>query len=197
MLNEKERFLAGSGDPRSARLLELADERGRLDGELREIAEAARAADAVADDLAALRERLRSAATWSDYDVSLGGALGGSAVMHSRLDETAALAARADRNLAVLRTALADVPGRPVIASQLSFDCLTRLAGVWLESVLADVAVRGQIRHAAAHAARCVTLVDDVRRRLNQRAASARERLATTATERRDLLTTPPTAQQS
>ncbi|SCL31221.1 hypothetical protein GA0070624_4228 [Micromonospora rhizosphaerae] len=49
LLNERERELAGTDDPRRTRLLELADERGRLAGEQREVTEALRAADPAAD----------------------------------------------------------------------------------------------------------------------------------------------------
>lgn len=194
LLDEKERFLSGSGDPRRARLLALADERGRLAGELHEIAEAGQAAQVAADDLAQVREKLRSAAGWSTYDTFFGGGVVGSAIKHSRLDETAALAARADRSLAVLRTELADVRGVPLAAPHLAIDGMTRFVDVWFDNIFTDLAVRDRIRQAEENVAGCVALVDEVRARLQRRAGEARARLTAIATERDDLLTRRPTA---
>lgn len=70
VLDEKERYLTGSGDRRGAALLALADEQGRLMAELKETVEAVRAADAataamsdVADMLSdlAVADRIRQA----------------------------------------------------------------------------------------------------------------------------------------
>ncbi|MDG4825607.1 hypothetical protein O7635_27485 [Asanoa sp. WMMD1127] len=187
-LDEKERHLAASGDPRRSRLLALADERGRLGGELREIAEAIQAARTAAADLARVQERLRSASGWSTYDTFFGGGVIGSAIKHSRLDETAEAAARADRSLAVLRTELADVDGAAVAAPQLAIDGLTRFVDVWFDNIFTDLAVRDRIRQAEANVERCQQLVHEVHARLEHRTAAARARLTAIETERRDLL---------
>ena len=94
-------------------MLALAGERGRLHGELTEIAEAQQAAAEATDALKQVRSRLGSASAWSAYDTFFGGGAIASAVKHSRLDDAADAAARADQCLAVLRTELADVGEAP------------------------------------------------------------------------------------
>ncbi|SNT63274.1 hypothetical protein SAMN05421812_11541 [Asanoa hainanensis] len=188
VLDEKERLLAASADPRRTRLLELADERGRLQGELHEIAEAVAAAQVAADDLALVQDGLRGASGWSTYDTFFGGGPLASAMKHSRLDATAAAAARADRSLAVLRTELADVPSAEATAPHLAVDGLTRFVDVWFDNIFTDLAVRGRIQRAQENVARCAAMVDDVRGRLQRRTAAAHERLEAIAAERHDLL---------
>jgi hypothetical protein len=189
VLDEKERVLAASADPRRERLLALADERGRLTGELHEIAEAVQAARVAADDLALVRDGLRNASGWSTYDTFFGGGVLSSAMKHSRLDATAFAAARADRSLAVLRTELADLPNVAPTAPQLSVGNLTRFVDVWFDNIFTDLAVRGRIKQAEQNVARCLALVDDVRTRLERRTAATHDRLGAIATERADLLT--------
>ncbi|MEV6812047.1 hypothetical protein [Micromonospora sp. NPDC051296] len=188
MLDEKERHLAGSGDPRGARLLALADERGRLSGELREVGEALHAARAAHDALAQVRRKLDSASGWSTYDTFFGGGMVSSALKHSRLDEAAQAAARADRCLAVLRTELADVEGMNLIAPRLAVGSLTRFVDVFLDNIFTDLAVRGRIKQAVHNVDQSVQLVREVQGRLEQRAAQARAGLANVQTERDRLL---------
>lgn len=189
VLQDKERHLAESGDPRRVRLLALADERGRLSGQLRELAEATAAARTAAQALSQVREKLHSADGWSTYDTFFGGGLIGSAIKHSRLDEAAQAAARADRCLAVLRTELADVGGMDLTAPDLMVDGLTRFVDVWFDNIFTDLAVRDRIKQAEHNVARSMRLVHEVHGRLDQRAAQIRARLAAIETERHDLLT--------
>jgi hypothetical protein len=189
VLDDKERHLAQSGDPRRVRLLELADERGRLTGQMHELTEAMRAARTAEQALSQVREKLGSASGWSTYDTFFGGGLISSAIKHSRLDEAAQAAARADRCLAVLRTELADVGDMDLTVSNLAVDGLTRFVDVWLDNIFTDLAVREQIKQAEQNVARAMRLVHEVQRRLDQRAAQAHARLATIETERHDLLT--------
>lgn len=188
-LDAKERQLGSSGDQRGRRLLELADERGRLTSELREIDEANRAAAAASAALAELEGKLDSASGWSTYDTFFGGGVIGSAIKHSRLDEAAAAAGHADRCLAMLRTELADVGGVTLTAPQLAVDGTTRFVDVWFDNFFTDLTVRDRINRARQNVDRSVSLVDGVRARLRERAAQARDRLARIARERQDLLT--------
>lgn len=189
VLDERERYLGESGDPRGARLLDLADERGRLAGEAREISEAQRAAGAAAEALAWVEDRLRSASDWSTYDTFFGGGVIASAIKHSRLDEVARAASSADRCLAVLRTELSDVPGMASIVPLVAVGGFTRFADVWFDNIFTDLSVRDQIKLAQRNVTRSVQLVDEVRGRLRQRAAQAQDRLAAIEAERHDLLT--------
>jgi hypothetical protein len=189
VLDEKERHLRGSADPRGARLLELADERGRRTGELREVAEALHAARTAHDALAQVQRKLGSASGWSTYDTFFGGGALSSAVKHSRLDEAAQAAAHADRCLAVLRTELADVEGPALTAPRLVVDGLTKFVDVWFDNIFTDLAVRDRIKQAEQNVNRSMRLVREVHGRLGQRATQTRADLATIETERSNLLT--------
>lgn len=187
-LDAKEHHLRQSGDQRRSRLLALAEERGRLTGEIHEATEALRAAHAATEALSRVRETLGSADGWSTFDTFVGGGLLTSAIKHSRLDEAAQEAARADRSLAVLRTELADVPGAALTAPQLAIGALTRFVDVWLDNIFTDLAVRDRIEQAQENVGRSTQLVHDVRSRLERRTAQARARLAAIESERHALL---------
>jgi hypothetical protein len=188
-LTAKERYLTEGGDPRGLRLLALAEERGRLSAELRELREAQVAADTAAEALATVQDMLDSAGRWSTYDTFFGGGMISSSIKHHRLDEAAAAAGYADQCLAVLRTELADVPDI-ALGPQLEVSRLTRFADVWFDNVFTDLAVRGRIRKAQDNLFRCLQLVTHVRRQLQRRDTRTRARLAAIRTERHDILTT-------
>ena len=188
-LKLKEQQLSQSGDSRGRQLLALADERGRLQAELAEVTEAQQAAGAAGQALSAVRERLDSASAWSTYDTFFGGGAIASAVKHSRLDEAAEAAARADQCLAVLRTELADVGGLGLTAPQLAVGAGTRFVDVWLDNIFSDLAMAGRISQARQNVDRSLEVVGEVGSRLTQRAGQARGRLAAIGAERRDLLT--------
>jgi hypothetical protein len=189
VLDEKERWLAGSGDPRGARLLALADERGRLAGELREIREALGAARLAREACAQVQERLGSASNWSTYDTFFGGGAISSAVKHTRLDDAAEAAAYADRCLAVLRTELADIGDAGPINPQLATDRTTRFLDVWFDNIFTDLTVRDQIKQAQENVARSIQLVTNVYGRLERRAAETRARLDGIDQQRHSFLT--------
>ncbi|HEV2088864.1 MAG TPA: hypothetical protein VGR21_11180 [Cryptosporangiaceae bacterium] len=189
VLAEKERHLSASADPRGRRLLELAEERGRIHGELHEVAEALQAAEAARHALTVVQDELGSASGWSTYDTFLGGGMISSSIKHSRLDKAANAAAYADQRLGVLRTELADVGGVGLTVPQLMVDGLTRFADIWLDNIFTDLAVRDQIKQAQQHVAHSLQLVGEVQRRLRQREAQAGARLAAIDTERHEILT--------
>ena len=188
LLDEKERQLRASRDPRRSRLMELADERGRLGAEGREVEEALRAAATARRALVEVRDHLNSAGNWSTFDTFLGGGLVSSAVKHQRIDDAAQAARRADHQLAVLRTELADVPGLSLDA-ELKLGAMTRFVDVWFDNIFTDLAVDNRIARARGNVERCGRLVRQVRERLTHRAEQVRVRLAEVEAERRDLLT--------
>jgi uncharacterized coiled-coil protein SlyX len=189
VLKEKEAHLRSSGDPRGAQLLTLAEERGRLTAERREISEALNAADAALRALSAVREKLGSASSWSTYDTFFGGGMLSSTIKHHRMDEAAQAAAYADRCIAVLRTELADVGGLGVTAPQLAMDGMVRFVDIWFDNIFTDLAVRNRIEEAKENVARAGRLATDVRERLRQRDEQSRARLGAIDTERAALLT--------
>ncbi len=184
VLNEKEHHLRDSGDDRAGRLWQLADERGRLTAELREIDEALLASSAAVEALKVTLKVLGDAANWSTYDVFLGGGAVSGAVKHSRLDEAAQAAARADRALVSLRTELTDIDGVILIAPQLAIDGFTRFADIWFDDLYSDLAVRNRIRQARHNVSKSVDIVHNIERRLRQRAADVHTRLAVIEAER-------------
>jgi hypothetical protein len=189
VLELKEQQLGRSGDPRGRQLLALADERGRLQAELAEITEAQQAAAAAGQALSRVQERLGSASAWSTYDTFFGGGAIASTVKHSRLDDAAEAAARADQCLAVLRTELADVGAPGLTAPQLAVGAGTRFVDVWFDDIFSDLAMEGKISQARRNVAGSLEIVGAVRSRLRDRAGQARGRLAAIDAERRDLLT--------
>ena len=190
VLDEKERYLTGSGDRRGAALLALADERGRLMAELKETVEAVRAADAATAALSDVEDMLRSASGWSTYDTWFGGGMISSSVKHDRMDEAAQAAAIADQRLAVLRFELADVTGPALgTAPQLALSGGTKFVDVWFDNFFTDLAVADRIRQAQQQVTDSAEIVERLRGRLTARARAAQGRLAAIEAERERLLT--------
>ncbi|GHJ53789.1 hypothetical protein Nm8I071_30960 [Nonomuraea sp. TT08I-71] len=187
VLDERERLLTASDDPRRPRLLDLAEQRGRLTAEHREVTEAVRAARNAEGALHHLRELLCRAEDWSTYDV-MGGGLVTSMVKHEILDEAAQTAARADRTLAALRTELADLPGPALDPTMRGSGELTRFTDIWLDNVLTDVVVLRRVERSLDETTRSQGEVAALRRVLELRAAELNARLAAVEAERGELL---------
>jgi hypothetical protein len=181
----KEQYLTQSADPRAHELLSLADERGRLTGELNEITEAAQTAASAQHALAAVQNKLGSAQSWSTYDTYFRGGIVASAIKHSRLDDAAALAAEADRRLATLRTELT-VAGQ--LAPQLAVGGGTRFVDIWFNNIFSDFAFQDHLRDARQNTSAAIQTVGGVQRQLNARREQVTSRLSVIATHREELL---------
>jgi DNA repair exonuclease SbcCD ATPase subunit len=189
LLAEKERRLRATGAGPGGRLTELAEERGRLTAELKELTEAEAAARAAARALADANALLESADNWSGFDTFLGGGGISSMIKHNRLDEAAALAAEADRRLAVLQAELRDVdPAAPSLAAPLRLGGFTRFADVWLDNIFTDLSVRSQIKDGLGQLGTAARQVGRIRAALAARIAGNRRELARLDQERTDLL---------
>ncbi len=189
VLDEKERALAETGDPRARRLLEIAEARGVAEAETKEIREAQRAAEAASAALLQLKRLLDSAAGWSTYDTFFGGGVISSAIKHDRLDEAATAAALADQRIAALNAELADVAGGGTAAT-LAIDGMTRFLDVWFDNIFTDLAVRDRIKQAQARVEHCDQQVAQIGQQLNGRLAQTQARLGQLAAEREQALTT-------
>jgi hypothetical protein len=189
VLEDKEQFLADSPGPQGARLVALAEERGRVTGERHELTEAMDAAHDARGALQLLAQTLGSAAGWSTYDTFFGGGMVGSMVKHSKLDKAAKEAALANQMLAVLRTELADVAGAGSRDLSLRVDGLTQFVDIFLDNIFTDLMVGSRIERARAAVGNCQRDVDAVGRSLHQRIETADRRLADIESERRRLLT--------
>jgi hypothetical protein len=188
-LAAREQQLTHSADPRGAELLQLADERGRLAAELRELQDAELNAQAADESLAQVQDRLGSASSWSTYDMMFGGGMIGNAMKHDRMDQAAATAAEADRRLATLRTELTDLARAEPTAPQLQLSGGLRFADLFLNNIFTDLAVQRQISQGQQNVAMTRQLVSDVRQRLASQAGGVQARLAETDGRRTQLLT--------
>lgn len=188
-LTAKERHLTAANDPRSATLLQLADERGRLTAEISAMHDAQQLAAEADAALAQARDRLGSASSWSTYDTYFGGGMVASVVKHQRMDEAAQAAAEADRRLAALRTELVDVARLEPTAQQLVISAGLKVTDILFNNIFTDLAVGHQIRQAQDTVDNSVQLVGDIRTQLTRRVAAAEERLAAIEAQRQDLIT--------
>ena len=184
-LAAKEQYLTRSGDPRAHELLSLADERGRLTGQLNEITEADRTARSAQGALAAVLDKLGSAGGWSTYDTYFGGGMIASAMKHSRLDDAAGLAAEADRQLALLRTELTLV-GQ--LAPQLRIGGGTKFVDIWFNNIFTDLAFRDHLREAQQNTDQAIQTVSNVQRQLAGQQEQVTGRLAAIRARREELV---------
>ena len=168
----KETFLQESGDPKAAELLVMAEQRGRLVAETREIDEAIRAAHDAVQALWVATERLGSAGSWSTYDTWLGGGMIGSLVKHDRLDQAQRAASYAESRLAVLRSELADVGVDEEVAPALTLDRTTRFVDIWFDNIVTDLAVGQRISRAKQTVTSAGVAVNLVAQRLHDRRAT-------------------------
>jgi len=188
LLAEKERHLTESADPRRAALLSLADERGRLNAELGEMAKAAQAADSARQALLQTEDKLGSASGWNTYDTFFGGGMLATVMEHSRLDEAAAAAAEADRRMAVLRTDLTELDQAEQTSPLITLSSATRFVDMWFDNIFTDLAVRDRIKQAQQNVAQSLQLVSAVKERLKAQSADVQYRLSEIEAQRRDLL---------
>ena len=179
--------LRRAGGPKLARLLTLAEQRGRVEAELRELAEAGAAAEAASQALGEVRRQLDLAADRKSADYWLGGAL--LAGKPNWLDGVAWAAAHADRCVAVLHTELGDVGlARPLGNMPVRPPAAVRPTG-FLEAVFADVFVKDELNRARNNVDRSAHLVAGVCQDVAQRTNAARAYRDAVLRERRDLLT--------
>jgi hypothetical protein len=184
----KERYLTRSADPRGTRLLALAEERGRLAAELRELRRAAHHADAAADALDEVRDRLGTAADWSTFGTYFNHGMIASAAKHDRIDRAAQAAREADRRLAALRSDLAELGGLEPTAPALKIGAGFRFADIFFNNVFTDLAVGRQIRDAQDTVDRSAQQVGALQDRLDDQIGSVTRQLAAMNAERRRLL---------
>jgi hypothetical protein len=188
-LAAKEQYLTHSADPRGARLLALADERGRLVAELNELHRAGDDADAAARALADVQDRLGTAANWSTFDTYFDHGMIANAVKHDRIDQAAQAADVADKRLAALRTDLAELGGYEPTAPRLEISGGFKFADIFFNNFFTDLAVGRQIRDAQDNADRSMQQVQALQDRLKDQIGTVTGRLSAMDVERQQLLT--------
>ena len=188
-LAAKEQHLTHSADPRGARLLALADERGRLTAELNELCRARDDAGAAVQALADVQERLGTAANWSTFDTYFDHGMIANAIKHDRIDQAAQAASAADQRLAALRTDLAELGGYEPTAPRLEISGGFKFADIFFNNIFTDLAVGRQIRDAQDNVDRSVEQVQALQDQLKDQIGTVTERLGAMDTELRQLLT--------
>jgi len=188
-LAAKEQYLTHSADPRGARLLALAEQRGRLTAELDELHHASYDAGEAVQALTEVQDRLGTAANWSTFDTYLDHGMIANAVKHDRIDQAAQAARMADERLAGLRTDLAGLGGSEPTAPRLEISAGFRFADIFFNNIFTDLAVGQQIRDAQDNVDQSVQQVNALQDRLKDQLDAVTKRLAAMDAERQQLLT--------
>jgi hypothetical protein len=187
-LAAREQYLTHTADPRGARLLALAEERGTLTAELSELNRARDDAAAAGQALAEVRDRLGTAASWSTFDTYFDHGMIANAIKHDRIDQAARAAQAADERLAALRAHLAELGGHDPAAPRLEISSGFRFADIFFNNIFTDLAVGRQIRDAQDTVARSAQQVGELQGRLGNQLAELGGRLAAMDGERVQLL---------
>jgi chromosome segregation ATPase len=184
----KEQRVEHSADPRGARLLALADERGKLIAELSELHRASDDASAAAQALADVQHRLGTAANWSNFDTYFDHGMVANAIKHDRIDQAAQAAGEADRRLAALRSDLADLGGTEPTAPRLEISSGFRFADIFFNNIFTDLAVGQHIRDAQANVDNSLQQVRALQDRLQGQISTVSAQLDSMSAEREQLL---------
>jgi hypothetical protein len=188
-LAAKEQYLTQSADPRGARLLALAEQRGRLTAELNELQRASHDADAAVQALTDVQDRLGTAANWSTFDTYLDHGMVANAIKHDRIDQAAQAARAADERLAGLRSDLADLSTSEPTAPKLEISSGFKFADIFFNNIFTDLAVGQQIRNAQDSADQSLQQVSALQGRLKDQIGAVTKQLDAIDAERQQLLT--------
>jgi chromosome segregation ATPase len=188
-LAAKEQYLTHSADPRGARLLALAQQRGRLTAELNELQHASHDADAAVQALTDVRDRLGTAANWSTFDTYLDHGMVANAIKHDRIDEAAQAARAADERLGGLRSDLADLGASEPTAPRLEISAGFKFADIFFNNIFTDLAVGQQIRSAQDNVDQSLQQVSALQGRLKDQIGTVTKQLDAIDAERQQLLT--------
>jgi hypothetical protein len=187
-LAAKEQYLTHSADPRGARLLALAEERGRLTAELGELHRASDEASAAVQALAEVQDRLGTAANWSTFDTYLDHGMVTNAIKHDRIDQAAQAARAADQRLAALRSDLAELGGSEPTAPRLEVSAGFKFADIFFNNIFTDLAVGHQIRDAQNNVDQSMQQVRALLDRLRDQIGTVTRRLDALDADRQQLL---------
>jgi hypothetical protein len=188
-LDSKEQFLTHSADPRGARLMALAEERGRLTAELNELDRAGGDAETAAQALIEVQDRLGTAANWSTFDTYFDHGMVANAIKHDRIDQAAQAANTADQRLAALRSDLTELGGAQPTAPRLEISSGFKFADIFFNNIFTDLAVGQQIRDAQDNVDRSVQQVRALQDRLKDQAGALTQQLDAMDAERQQILT--------
>ena len=184
----KEAALAERGAPESAELFAIAQERGAVRADQREVAEALDAAAAADAALKVVAAHLSDAKGWSTYDTFFGGKSVSSVLKHDKIEAAQRAATSADARLAVLARELRDVGAGGPVAPALRIGSLTSFADIFFDNIFSDWAVDDRIVRAQKSVAQARQAVRQVAQRLTDRERELTASAARFAQRRVDLL---------
>lgn len=182
-LAAREQQLLASDAPGRDALLPLVEELGTLRSTLRELDEAAAAADAADRALSRVAELLGKAAEWGALDL-LGGGLIATALKHERIKEAGEAAAVARKEMQRLGTELSDA-GMAAAGLEVELGEFAAAADFWLDGFLSDWLVQDRIKEARQRVETSQAGVHRIRDRVRAEAARLRERAAAVEADRR------------
>jgi hypothetical protein len=174
-LAAKDEWVRASGAPGAAELVAIADERGVVAAQDKELMDAARAAVEAAQLFAAAEDRLGRAMGWSNWDAFGGGGLLTDMMKYDRIDEAVGVLRRADQALRKLSQELADV-GLQAVASA-DVRGLAQTFDVWFDNIFSDLSVRSRVTDAYGSVRRVQAQLGELMPRLEAQVRAGEEKL--------------------
>lgn len=147
LLQEKEEVLKGQPGKTSQKLLYIAEEKGRLAAEEKELMEAEHAAQNAITSLNQLMETLKSADNWGKVDI-LGGGLITTAIKHSRIGDAREQIAAVQKNLNSLQRELGDIKKIDPDEVEINIGGLATFADYAFDGLVVDLIVQSRINEA-------------------------------------------------
>lgn len=147
LLQEKEEVLKRQPGETSQKLLYIAEEKGRLAAEEKELMEAEHAARNVVSSLNQLMETLKSADNWGKVDI-LGGGLITTAIKHSRIGDAREQIAAVQKNLNSLQRELGDIKKIDPDEVKINIGGLATFADYVFDGLVVDLIVQSRINEA-------------------------------------------------
>lgn len=185
-LASKEEWASTHDAALASGLTSLAERRGALEAELREVKEADDAGVEAYQALVAASGRLGSAEGWSTWDTFFGGGLITDVVKHSRIDDSRAELRRADHALQTFARELADLNQHAVATLDLSTGL--QVFDVVFDNIFSDWMVLSRIGKAREKVGETTSQVRRVVDRLRSRRTDLEKELAGLTPERERLL---------
>jgi hypothetical protein len=184
LLEAKERFLKDGGGPQAEALLEMDEQKGRLQAERKETLEALEAGRKVLAALEGVLQSLESAQGWGVWDM-IGGGLLATAAKHSQLDKARDQVHEVQSLMRRFRRELADIGGS---TEDVSIGGFERFADYFFDGLFVDWMVQSKINASVDRTKEQLARVRSILGSLEARERSIQARSASLTRERESLL---------
>ncbi len=185
LLEEKERVLTESNDPRAGQLVEMSERLSDLQSDRTELREAVQAGDRALRTLRQVQADLASAGNWGTVDM-LGGGMLTTMVKHSKIDAAKQRAHDAQRDLRRFQQELADADSRLHVS--LDIGGFSKFADYFFDGLLADWVVQSKIRGASSACSSTISQVASSVASCRRRLAETDNEIATVQQQRREMI---------